>query len=266
MTGPRLRIHRSWRAPTFALLVLVHLVGVALAVAGHWMPALALVAASHLLLLWGTLRPASQLFGAVATRLDTEAREVWLTIDDGPSPDTAALLDLLDRHQAKATWFVVGERASRRPEAVTALYARGHQLGNHSQSHPAPWFWALPPAAMAREIEQAQLALSSLGPPPRLFRAVVGMANPFVAPVLARHGLVRVGWSARGFDATTADPEVVLRRILRDLRPGAIILLHEGAAHGRSVEIIARVLDALSERGYRCVLPTLSATPPPASC
>ncbi|TXK60488.1 polysaccharide deacetylase family protein [Alkalisalibacterium limincola] len=266
MTGPGLRIRRSWRPLTWAMLVLVHLAGAAMAVAGHWTPALALVAASHLALLWGTLRPASPLLGAVATGLDTQAREVWLTIDDGPSPDTAALLDVLDRHQAKATWFVVGERAGRRPDAVAALYARGHQLGNHSQSHPAPWFWALPPSAIAGEIGQAQLTLSALGPAPRLFRAVVGMANPFVAPVLARHGLVRVGWSARGFDATTADPEVVVRRILRDLRPGAIILLHEGAAHGRSVEIITRVLDALSERGYRCVLPTLSATPPPASC
>jgi len=266
MSGPRLRMNRSWRSPTLVVLVLAHLVALALAVGGQWVLALVPMAGSHLMLLWGTLRPASPLLGAVATRLDTDAREVWLTIDDGPSADTAAVLDVLGRHQAKATWFTVGARALERPDAIAALHAGGHQVGNHSQTHPAPWFWALPPAAMAREIGQAQQTLSSMGPPPRLFRAVVGMANPFVAPLLARHGLVRVGWSARGYDATTADPDVVLRRILRDLRPGVVILLHEGAPHGRSVEIITRVLEALAERGYRCVLPSLSATPPPASC
>jgi peptidoglycan-N-acetylglucosamine deacetylase len=266
VTGPCLRIDRSWRAVTFALLVLAHVGGLGLVLSGAWVSGLALMAASHLLVFWGTLRPCSPLLGAVATRLDTAEREVWLTIDDGPSADTAAVLALLQRHQAKATWFVVGERARSDLGAVQAIVAAGHELGNHSQSHPSAWFWALPPRLMKREIEGAQNTISGLGTTPRVFRAVVGMANPFVAPVLARLGLVRVAWSARGFDATTGDADVVLRRILRDLRPGAVILLHEGAAHGRSVEIIAQVLDALTEHGYRCVLPTLNARQPPASC
>lgn len=259
MNGPTLCIKRSWRPLTLGFTALAHVVAGALLVAGAWLPALACVAASHLLLLWATLRPGSPLLGAVATRLDTQAREVWLTIDDGPSHDTDAVLALLARHDAKATWFVVGERATQHPHAVRTLVDAGHDIGNHSQTHPAAWFWALPPRAMRREIDLAQRTLGGLGATPRLFRAVVGMANPFVAPALKRHGLLRVGWSARGYDATTGDPEVVLRRVLRDLRPGAVILLHEGAGHGRSVETIAQVLEALAERGYRCVLPSLSA-------
>lgn len=272
MTGPALRITRSRRTLTAAWLVMAHVGGLVLVLAGAWLPALAWVASSHLLVFWGTLRPRSPVLGAVATHLDTGAREVWLTIDDGPSPDTHALLQLLHEHQAKATWFVVGDRAAEQPDAVRAVLAAGHQVGNHSQTHPAAWFWALPPRAMRREIEQAQHTLTGLGATPRVFRAVVGMANPFVAPVLERQGLVRVGWSARGFDATTSNPDVVLQRIVRDLQPGAVILLHEGAAHGRSVEIISRVLDTLAERGYRCVLPEISVLPdisarrPPASC
>lgn len=266
MSEPALCISQSWRPATLAFVGLAHVGGLALGLSGVWMPGLALMASSHLLLLWGTLRPRSPMLGPVALRLDTQAREVWLTIDDGPSQDTEALLALLRQHDAKATWFMVGDRILDDPASARAVLAAGHQLGNHSQSHPAAWFWALPPRAMRREIEQAQATLAEVGTAPTVFRAVVGMANPFVAPVLQRHGLVRVGWSARGFDATTGNPEVVLRRILRDLRPGAVILLHEGAAHGRSIEIIARVLEALAERGYRCVLPEFSARRPPASC
>lgn len=266
MTGPALRIDRSWRRLTLGYVAVAHAGGLALVLMGAWLPGLAWLASSHLLVLWGTLRPRSPLLGPVATRLETGEHEVWLTIDDGPSHDTAAVLALLQRHRAKATWFMVGERALERADAVQALLDGGHQVGNHSQSHPAAWFWALPPGRIRREIEQAQDALTGLGASPALFRAVVGMANPFVAPVLERLGLLRVGWSARGYDATTADPDVVVRRIVRDLQPGAVILLHEGAAHGRSVEVIERVLQALAERGYRCVLPDLSARRPPASC
>src|SRR3546814_7752591 len=86
-------------------------------------------------------------------------RRVWLTFDDGPSDDTPALLDLLDAHGAKATFFLVGERAAARPGLVRGIVARGHGLGNHSHGHPQAWFWALGPARMRREIMQCQEVL-----------------------------------------------------------------------------------------------------------
>jgi peptidoglycan/xylan/chitin deacetylase (PgdA/CDA1 family) len=119
---------------------------------------------------------------------------------------------------------------------------------------------------MAEEIRTAQRALSSLsGERPRWFRSVAGHTNPFVAPSLAEHGLARVSWSARGYDAVSGDPERVAQRVSRDLRPGAIVLLHEGAAHGQSVAIIRRVLETARARGLRAALPQ-AAVPPPASC
>ncbi|CRX68104.1 unnamed protein product [Stenotrophomonas maltophilia] len=81
------------------------------------------------------------------------------------------------------------------------------------------------------------------------------MTNPFVAPVLQRLGLVRVGWSARGFDGIGCTAQGVLDRLLPDLRPGAIVLLHEGAAHGHNLAIIEGVLKALDERGLKARLP-----------
>ena len=221
-----------------------------------WRVGVPLLFLTHGALVWGTLWPASRLFGPVLTRLPTREPVVWLTIDDGPSDDTAAMLDLLDANGARATFFLVADRAAARPDAVRGIVRRGHTVGNHSAAHPSAWFWALPPARMRAEIDGGQAILGELaGAPPRWFRAVVGMANPFVHAPLRRHGLARVGWSARGFDAVAADPAAVVARIERGLEPGAIVLLHEGAGHGRNVEILTLLLQRLDALGYRAVLP-----------
>lgn len=238
-----------------------------LALAGHglvawlwwgagWAWGLAALAGLHLAFVWGTLRPGSRLFGPVLRRLPAGPPEVWLTIDDGPSDDTAAILDLLDAHAARATFFLVGARAEARPALAREIAARGHDIGNHSHTHPQARFWALGPGAMRGEILECQTALASItGRAPRWFRAVVGHANPFVHAPLREAGLSRVAWSARGYDAVESDPARITQRIARDLAPGAIVLLHEGAPHGRSVEVIAEVLRAVDAAGYRAVLP-----------
>ena len=161
-----------------------------------WKVGLAAMFASHLLLLWGVMVPQSRLYGPVLSRLPTREKMVWLTVDDGPSHETAALLDLLDRYPRAATFFLVADRAAARPELTREILRRGHGIGNHSRSHPQACFWALGPRRMAAEIGATQDALRDItGVAPRWFRAVVGMANPFVAAPLRRHGLARVAWS-----------------------------------------------------------------------
>ena len=221
-----------------------------------WKAGLPALFVTHGALVWATLRPGSRLLSPVLTRLPTRENVAWLTIDDGPSDDTRAMLDLLDEHDAKATFFLVGARAQARPELVAEIVRRGHGIGQHSHTHPQAWFWALPPSAMRAQIDQAQAALTFLtGTRPRWFRAVVGMANPFVAASLQRHGLARVAWTARGYDAVLRDPAGVVARIERDLEPGAIVLLHEGAAHGRNVETLATLLVRMKALGFGTVLP-----------
>jgi peptidoglycan/xylan/chitin deacetylase (PgdA/CDA1 family) len=227
-------------------------------------PALALgtMALAHAPLLYGTLRANAPLFGPVATHFVPAPEEVWLTIDDGPhAEDTPRLLDLLDAAGARATFFVRGDRARAHPELTREVRRRGHQLGNHSLTHPQATFWCLPPNRVAQEIAGCNLVLREItGEEPGLFRAPVGMANPFVHWACGALGLRLVGWSARGYDGVArARPADVVARICRGLRPGGIVLLHEGhrgagdeAINVRSLEMLLR---DLAVRGWRCVLP-----------
>jgi len=212
------------------------------------------LALSHALILYPTLRPNVQWLGDVITHFDTPRKEVWLTIDDGPTDDTRALLDSFAARGVKATFFVKGTLASQHRELVEEMLARGHSVANHSETHPAGSFWCSPPARIANEIEGCNRALAEItGATPRWFRAPVGMKNPFVHPALARRGMRLIGWTARAFDAVVSDPEEIAARILPRLRPGAIIVLHQGRAH--SLPSLERVIDAVHERGYAFVIP-----------
>jgi peptidoglycan/xylan/chitin deacetylase (PgdA/CDA1 family) len=212
------------------------------------------LALSHMLVLYPTLRPNVQWLGPVITRFDTDRKELWLTIDDGPSDDTRAVLDLFDRHNVKATFFVKGTLVEEHAELARAIVERGHTLANHSMTHPQAVFWCLPPGRVASEIDGCTRALTSAtGESPRWFRAPVGMKNFTVHPALARRGMRLIGWTARGFDAIKSDADEIVRRILPHLRPGAIIVLHQGREH--SLRVLDHVIVALKERGYAFVIP-----------
>ncbi len=213
------------------------------------------VALSHALLLYPTLRPNVQWLGPVITRFETSRKELWLTIDDGPSPDTPAVLDLFDKHEVKATFFVKGILAEQYAKLAREIVRRGHTLANHSHTHPQASFWCLPPGRIANEIDGCSRALAAItGEPPRWFRAPVGMKNFTVHPALARRGMRLIGWTARGFDAIKSDADEIVRRILPHLRPGAIIVLHQGREH--SLRVLEQVIVALKEQGYAFVVPT----------
>ena len=236
-------------------LATAHLIAVPAIRHGWYWGAFSTLGVIHGLLALGTFRPHSRLFGPVVSSVPGHTG-VWLTIDDGPSSDTERILELLRQHEAKATFFLVAERARRFPELVRAIRNDGHDIGNHTTTHPAAWFWALPPNRMVREIENAQAILGAIaGEAPRWFRAVVGHANPFVTPVLKEMGLTRVSWSARGFDAVDGNVERVISRLRSGIRPGAIIVLHEGAPHGASVRIIERTMREIETRGLKAALP-----------
>jgi peptidoglycan-N-acetylglucosamine deacetylase len=227
----------------------------------HLLIALAPIFLSHLLLLYATLVPNCPWWGPVIRSFQTTQPEVWITIDDGPSPaHTASILALLDRYNARATFFVVGTRAEEYPHLITEILSRGHEIANHTYTHPSGMFWAAGPARIAAEIDLcADLLRSAPDRPAKLFRAPAGLKNLFVHPELNRRGLALIGWTVRGLDTVQRDPARVAERVLREVKAGAIILLHEGHRLAKDPEFIPRCLEltlsGLTEHGYRCVIP-----------
>jgi peptidoglycan/xylan/chitin deacetylase (PgdA/CDA1 family) len=215
-----------------------------------WPWALGGAAASHLALTAAGLWPRSALLGLNWRTLPASAgRQIALTIDDGPNPEvTPRILDLLDRYDARATFFCIGEVARRHPHLVEAIVARGHAVENHSQRH-RHHFSLLGPRALAREISAAQQTLTDIsGVRPLFFRAPAGLRNPFLEPVLCR----------RGFDTRTGDAAVVTGRLLRGLAPRDILLVHDGNpardARNRPVvlDVLPRVLEAAAAAQLDC--------------
>lgn len=240
-----------WFAFSATLLIPILLVA---AFPPWWPIAIGVLALSHALVLWPTLRPNSQWLGPVIRTFESSSKEVWLTIDDGPTDDTESLLDALEARKIKATFFLKGSLCAGHPELVRMMLARGHEVANHSQTHPSGAFWCLPPDAIARQIDECNAVLTTItGETPRLFRAPVGMKNPFVHPTLSRRKMTLVGWSVRGFDSFGDDVERVARRIVPRVRDGSIIVMHQGRDF--SVACVSRVVDELQARGYSFVIP-----------
>ena len=223
-------------------------VGVLVAYAGY-----------HGLVAWGVMHPRSRLFGPNRSQLPTTERVVALTFDDGPHPEvTPRVLDLLRARGAQATFFLIGRAVRRHPDLARRIVADGHAVGNHSDEH-SYLFWALPPARLRQDVRSAQQTIESVcGAPCRWFRAPVGLKSWFLHPVLRGQGLELVSWRVRFLERHGLDPQRVAARLRRGLRPGAIVLLHDGhdrrsAGRPEVLAVLPIVLDVLDEAGYRCV-------------
>jgi peptidoglycan-N-acetylglucosamine deacetylase len=240
----------------------------------YWAWWLASLAADHLCLSMFGMWPRSRLLGPNVSRLphaSADRAEVALTFDDGPDPEvTPLVLDLLGRHGAKATFFCIGERASKYPQLVRHIHARGHSVQNHTQTHPYS-FACRTPYRLAREISEAQRAIFEAGGVrPRFFRAPAGLRSPLLDPVLAWMGLQYVSWTRRGLDGISRDPNRILERLLAELAAGDILLLHDGSCTrtltGKPVvlAVLPTLLQHLTGRGLRSVSLT-QAFPVPTS-
>ncbi|MHB1216011.1 MAG: polysaccharide deacetylase family protein [Thiobacillus sp.] len=257
----------SSRHPTLLIRASIALHGLALlaviAEPAQWRWALGAVVINHLVLTAAGLWPRSTWLGPNWTRLPAAAaarHEIALTIDDGPDPlVTPQVLDILDRYAAHATFFCVGEKAARYPEVCREIVRRGHAVENHSQHHRHT-FALQGPRGFMRELQAAQRTLSQItGQRPVFFRAPAGLRNPFLDPVLARLGLTLASWSARGFDTRIGDAARVRHALLRGLRAGAILLLHDGNAARSSggvpviLDVLPAVLESAAAAGLRFV-------------
>jgi peptidoglycan-N-acetylglucosamine deacetylase len=248
-----------WK-PTFAIQasLVLHVAAVIVVIARPhlWPWVLAAIVGDHLLITAAGLWPRSKLLGPNWTHLPATAAangSVAITIDDGPDPVvTPQVLDLLDQHSAKVTFFCIGELVEQHSALAREIIRRGHSIENHSQHH-LHRFSVMGPGGMRAEVARAQDTIEAVtGHRPRFFRAPAGLRSPFLEPVLAPLGLRLASWTRRGFDTVNPDPAVVYRRLTDGLSGGDILLLHDGhAAHTPSgspviLEVLPRVLQAIA--------------------
>jgi len=212
-------------------------------------------AAAAATMAWGVRHPRSQMFAPSYHRGDASRPLVALTFDDGPSESTPALLDLLAKHNAPATFFACGVHARRRPAVVRALTAQGHELGNHTHTHPSLAFRS--PAFMRGQLQQAQQALAdAAGYQPLLFRPPYGIRWPGLGAVQRELGLTSVLWTVIGRD-WILDAPAITRRVCASAVNGAIICLHDGRALTPHPDISATlaavdaIIPKLRDRGYQ---------------
>lgn len=176
---------------------------------------------------------------------------IALTFDDGPDPiATPVLLDLLRREKVPATFFLIGRNVDAHPEIAKQIADDGHLIGNHTYNHrwSSTFTWAGP---IAREMSTTQEAIQrATGVTPTYFRPPVGLTTPHFQTALQRVGLKLIGWDVRPMDS--AHPaNVVVNRVLANVRDGSIILLHDGGAPAEKiVEIVGTIVRELRGRGY----------------
>ena len=201
----------------------------------------------------GVVRPGSSVLFPTVTHGPRDGNRVALTFDDGPDPEvTPAVLDALAEHGARATFFTIGRLLDAQPELARRLLVEGHELGNHSWRH-SRWQNLLGTDAQAREIEAGARAIAartgSQAQP--LYRPPIGLKCPALARAACQQRLTLVAWSLHSHDTRTADPQRISQRVLERVRPGDIVLMHDGHdLPGRHRPGGARALPAIL-RGLR---------------
>ncbi len=245
------------------LIGILYIVVVAVAIAVFAVPALILTIPAALLAALvadGIFRPGSSLFYPTVRNGPRDRRQVALSFDDGPDPEvTPRVLDALAQAGAHATFFAIGQSLTAHPELAKRIVADGHALGNHSWRH-SRWqnFYLL--RKSLREIERGEQAIAAVtgSPLPPPYRPPMGLKSPPLARAAYRRKLTLVAWSLHSRDTRTRDPERIARYVLKKIRAGDIVLMHDGhdlpGRHRHAcAEAVALILEGLREKGLECV-------------
>lgn len=208
---------------------------------------------------YASMAPKNQLFGRTFLGLGAGSRKLALTYDDGPNDrDTEALLEVLDRHHAKATFFMIGAHVRKRPQIAQAVARAGHAVGNHTFAHPNLIF--TPASKVTTELQECEAALiDAIGEHAPLFRPPFGGRRPEVLRLARAAGLTPVMWSITCYDWKENSPRWIEWHVERQLRGGDVILLHDGghtavgADRRHTVEATDRILRRWKEEGYEFV-------------
>lgn len=209
---------------------------------------------------WACWLPSSAFFRPVLNRGPQDGKRVSLTFDDGPTEQfTPQVLDILKAQQVPAAFFVCGKNAEQYPDLLRRIVAEGHEVGNHTYSHPYVYFKSR--QRIAGEIDRTQAAIEKItGFRPKIFRPPYGARWFGLMPNLLDRGMHLILWSAAGYD-WKKDAAGITQATLGEVKPGAVILLHDGRETRPGTEInrlptveaLPAIIAAIRQRGYTFV-------------
>ncbi|SHJ69685.1 polysaccharide deacetylase family protein [Propionispora hippei] len=189
---------------------------------------------------------------AIVGQVDTVKKIVALTFDDGPDPvTTQALLEVLAKKQVKATFFLLGSQVEAYPELAANITRQGHEVGSHNYSHV--FLNRVSLAEFLEQVGRAEAAISKVAPKPVLFRPPGGGYNDKLVEELQKRGYTTVLWSVDPRDWEGKTAEATTRFVLKQTKPGSIILLHEGSCARATPEAVSRIIEQLAGQGYSFV-------------
>lgn len=184
-------------------------------------------------------------------RKKTNEKVIAITFDDGPDKNTNEILKLLKSHNARATFFCIGNKVAPHAANLKKMVDNGHLIGNHSFEHRS-FFPVLRAKRMAKEIMETNERIEAItGQKPNFFRPPFGVTNPRVARTINKTGMSLVGWSIRSYDTVSVAKERILKRIVRRVAPGKIILLHDTSTD--ILWLLDELLKHLKNEGYSLV-------------
>ena len=206
-----------------------------------------------------SMAPTGQWYGRTFTGLPRGTRQIALTYDDGPNdPHTLRLLEVLARHGARATFFLIGRYVEQRPDIVREIVKAGHVVGNHTFTHPLLIFKTA--AEVHKELTDCRSALQdAIGAHSNLFRPPFGGRRPAVVRVVRELGLQPVMWNVTGYDWNAPPAAVIERKVSRQIRGGDVILLHDGghkqlgADRSQTVLATENLIQRYKQDGYEFV-------------
>ncbi len=196
------------------------------------------------------MAPTGQMFGPTFTGLPRGSKQIALTYDDGPNdPHTLRLLEVLARHDVRATFFLIGRHVQQRRDIAREIVKAGHIVGNHTFTHSLLIFKSA--AEIRQELSSCRAALQdAIGDHSNLFRPPFGGRRPAVLRIARELELEPVMWNVTGYDWNAPPAEVIERKVAKQMNGGDVILLHDGGHKQMGVDRAQTVLatDSLIKR------------------
>lgn len=203
-------------------------------------------------IVWGSFEIRLNFFlKSLSKTTDPDGKIIALTFDDGPTELTPQFLKTLKNADAKATFFCIGKQIEKHPDILAKILTDGHEIGNHTYSHlNRTGFMSI--NEMVSEIASCDAALEKAAHiKTTLYRPPFGVTNPNIAKAVRKTGKISVGWSVRSLDTVIQNEQQIASRVLRSVRPGSIILMHDTTQ--KSLKALQILLLNLKQQGYRFV-------------